>query len=110
MDQHNGEDSSSDDRLSEPGHDRRSLLPARMGGGRGAPPPPPPTDGDEDDEGMLRMSFLQHLEELRSRLIKAIVGVGLAFGGSLLFSQQLWNVVVQPARGALKSLGYPENL
>src|SRR5262252_7045753 len=33
-------------------------------------PPAPPSGGDEDDEdeGMLRMSFMEHLEELRMRL------------------------------------------
>ncbi len=59
---------------------------------------------------MLRMSFLQHLEELRSRIIKSLIGVGVAFGGSLLFSQQLWHFVVQPAAEALKSLGYKPEL
>src|SRR6202049_2900818 len=80
------------------------------GGGRTPPPGPPPDDGDEDDEGMLRMSFLQHLEELRSRIIKSLIGVGVAFGGSLLFSQQLWDFVVKPATLALRSLGYKEEL
>ncbi len=80
----------------------------RFGGGGRTPPPGPPSadDGDEDDEGMLRMSFLQHLEELRSRIIKSLIGVAVAFGGSLLFSQQLWTFVEQPAKAALKTLGY----
>ena len=56
------------------------------------------------------MSFLQHLEELRSRIIKSLIGVAVAFGGSLLFSQQLWHFVVQPAAEALKSLGYKQEL
>jgi len=82
--------------------------------GNRKPPPPPPSDGgdggDDDDEGMLRMSFLQHLEELRSRIIKSLVGVAVAFGGSLLFSQQLWDFVGKPAREALLSLGYKGDL
>jgi sec-independent protein translocase protein TatC len=82
----------------------------RFGGGGRTPPQGPPSDDDEDEEGMLRMSFLQHLEELRSRLIKSLVGVGIAFGGSLLFSQQLWNIVRQPAKQALRTLGYGEDL
>jgi sec-independent protein translocase protein TatC len=105
MDQHNGGDASSGDQLSEPGQDRRSLLPARMGGGKGAPPPPPPTDGDQDDEGMLRMSFLQHLEELRSRLIKAISGALVAFIACIGFGQILWNLIQAPAVDALKRIG-----
>src|SRR5204862_5865441 len=47
--------------------------PAAGGGGKTPPPPPPPGGGggddDDDDEGMLRMSFLGHLEELRTRII-----------------------------------------
>ena len=42
----------------------------RSGGGGKTPPPPPADDSDAEDDGMLRMSFLQHLEELRARIIK----------------------------------------
>lgn len=59
---------------------------------------------------MLRMSFLEHLEELRSRIIKGLIGVGVAFGASLAFSQQLWNFVRQPAAQALTTLHLPPNL
>ena len=59
---------------------------------------------------MLRMSFLQHLEELRSRIIKALWGVAAAFVVSLTFSNELWKFVSQPAVQALKTLGYPPTL
>ncbi len=59
---------------------------------------------------MLRMSFLQHLEELRGRIIKALWGVAVAFVVSLTFSNELWNFVSQPAVQALKTLGYPQTL
>ena len=59
---------------------------------------------------MLRMSFLQHLEELRGRIIKALWGVAVAFVVSLTFSNELWNFVSQPAVQALKTLGYPPTL
>src|SRR4030081_280443 len=46
------------------------------------PPPPPPSsddeeeeDGDEEDKGMLRMSFMEHLEELRTRILRALIGI-----------------------------------
>ncbi len=77
-------------------------------GGAGMPPPPPPSDGDEsddDDDGMLRMSFMGHLEELRSRIIKMIIGIVVAAALSLTFSNQLWQFVSQPAVQALTSLG-----
>src|ERR1039457_816809 len=85
------------------------------GGGKTPPPPPPPPGGgggdDDDDEGMLRMSFLEHLEELRTRIIRSLMGVAVAFGLSLFYSNQLWDFVCQPAVGALKTLGYnPQNL
>jgi len=85
---------------------------SRSGGGGKTPPPPPPPgdDSDGEDDGMLRMSFLQHLEELRSRLIKALWGVAAAFVISLTFSNELWTFVSQPAVQALKTLGYPQTL
>jgi len=86
----------------------------RFGNKGKKPPPGPPAGGgdggDEDEDGMLRMSFLQHLEELRSRIIKTIIGIAVAFFGSLLFSHQLWNFVRQPAAEALTSLGYGPDL
>jgi len=42
-----------------------------------APPPPPAEeseDHDEDEEGMVRMSFFEHLDELRKRLLSALGG------------------------------------
>src|SRR5690349_17482543 len=77
----------------------------RFGGGKEPPPPGSGDEEDEEDDGMLRMSFLEHLEELRSRLIKAIIGVGVAFTLSLTFCQPLWTFVSKPAVEALRSLG-----
>jgi sec-independent protein translocase protein TatC len=84
----------------------------RSGGGGKTPPPPPPSGGDSGDEedGMLRMSFLEHLQELRTRIVRALWGVAAAFIVSLTFSNQLWNFVSQPAVQALKTLGYPPTL
>lgn len=88
-----------------------ATVPRRPGGGGKKPPPPPPPGGDEDDdEGMLRMSFLEHLEELRSRIIRALMGVAVAFVISIIFTNQLWNVVRAPAAAALKSLHYEPDL
>jgi len=70
------------------------------------PEPPKPAEPEPDeDDGMLRMSFLEHLEDLRKRIIMAIGGVGVAFVLSLLFSDQLWIFVADPAVTALKHLG-----
>jgi sec-independent protein translocase protein TatC len=84
----------------------------RFGGGKNPPPPPSNggNDGDDDDDGMVRMSFLEHLEELRSRIIRALIGIAVAFTVSLLFCDPLWEVVRRPAATALKSLGYQPDL
>ncbi len=69
-------------------------------------PPPPPTDEeDSEEQGMLRMSFMEHLEELRSRILKMLYGLGLAFVFSLIFAGQLWDIISEPAVSALKHLG-----
>ncbi len=80
------------------------------------PPPPPPSDeddedGDEEERGMLRMSFMEHLEELRTRLIRSLLGLIVAFAVSLGFCKNLWSVVSAPAVIALRHLGVnPPNL
>jgi sec-independent protein translocase protein TatC len=83
----------------------------RFGGGGKRPPRPPSGEEDEEEDGMLRMSFMEHLEELRSRIIKGLVGCGVAFAASLCFSEPLWHFVRQPSTKALTALGYnPPNL
>ncbi|MDX1982523.1 MAG: twin-arginine translocase subunit TatC [Bryobacteraceae bacterium] len=69
------------------------------------PPPPEEEETDPDEEGMLRMSFLDHLEELRTRIIRALMGMGVAFLSALIFANQLWQIVSDPAIDALKQLG-----
>jgi sec-independent protein translocase protein TatC len=70
------------------------------------PPPPPPVVDPEDQEedSMLRMSFMEHLEELRSRIIRALYGLALAFLFALIFAGKLWDIISDPAVEALKHL------
>jgi sec-independent protein translocase protein TatC len=83
---------------------------------RQAPPPPPPPpappedEEDEEEEGMLRMSFMEHLEELRTRILRALIGVVVAFVASIYFCKDLWRIVQSPAATALKHLGYSPNM
>jgi sec-independent protein translocase protein TatC len=69
------------------------------------PPPPPVPPEDEEEGGMLRMSFMEHLEELRSRIIRALYGLLVAFVFALVFAGKLWDIVSDPAVEALKHLG-----
>lgn len=78
------------------------------------PPPPPPDDesdaDDEEEGGMLRMSFMDHLEELRMRILRCLIGVGVAFVLSLSFVDPLWRIVEAPAIVALKHLHFNPQL
>jgi sec-independent protein translocase protein TatC len=53
---------------------------------------------------MQEMSFLEHLTELRSRLLRALAGFGVAYLGCMLFSQQLWSIVQAPLTDALHQI------
>lgn len=76
--------------------------------------PPSDDDADEDDDGdeqgMLRMSFMEHLEEFRSRIIKALIGIGISFGICIVFAERLWLIVSEPAKVALEKIGASPNL
>src|SRR5580658_556672 len=84
---------------------------AASGGGSRTPPPPPPGGDDDDDDGeeggMLRMSFMEHLEELRTRIIRTLWGFGAIFLLCVIFSTQLFEVVKRPGDIALKATGDP---
>jgi sec-independent protein translocase protein TatC len=67
-------------------------------------------DDDDPEEGMLRMSFLGHLEELRSRIIRSLVGVGISFAICLFFANQIWRWVSEPIISALKNIGAEPSL
>jgi len=54
---------------------------------------------------MLRMSFLEHLTELRSRIIKMVMGVLVSMVVSFSFCSQLWRLIAAPAVEALTALG-----
>ncbi|MBZ5606924.1 MAG: twin-arginine translocase subunit TatC [Acidobacteriia bacterium] len=53
---------------------------------------------------MLRMSFMEHLEELRNRIIKSLYGLAVAFLASIVYCYKLWEIVSEPAVAALKTL------
>jgi sec-independent protein translocase protein TatC len=85
--------------------------PPAGGSGRPPKPPEPPDEDDAEEEGMARMSFLEHLEELRTRILRALAGMGIAFAVCLTLGPQLWEIIRQPAKVALVHLGVdPPNL
>jgi sec-independent protein translocase protein TatC len=61
-----------------------------------------------------KMSFTSHLEELRSRLVKCLVAVGIGFVGSYFFKEQFFQILSRPLlkameeRGSMIFTGVPE--
>jgi sec-independent protein translocase protein TatC len=66
------------------------------------------TAEDKDPGG--RMSFFEHLVELRKRLIHSAIGIVLGTGVGLLLSKHFITFVVQPMHMALRSAGLADNL
>jgi len=58
-------------------------------------------DEDDDDEIGGRMSFLEHLEELRRRIIYALLGIGIGIACSFLFIQRIYDFLTGPALATL---------
>jgi sec-independent protein translocase protein TatC len=72
------------------------------------PFPSPQTSGalqrpDEDDDESVagRMSFLEHLEELRKRIINACLGIAVGIGASFFFIQTIYDFLTAPAIATL---------
>ena len=70
------------------------------GGAPADPPPTPPNDEDDDEENMARMSFLEHLEELRTRILRALAGLLVIYVLCIAFSNDLLRLVVEPFTAA----------
>jgi sec-independent protein translocase protein TatC len=59
-----------------------------------------------DEEGaMLSMPLMEHLEELRARIIRALYGLLAAFVLSVTLAGRLWEIISSPAVDALTHLG-----
>jgi sec-independent protein translocase protein TatC len=54
------------------------------------------------------MAFTEHLEELRWRLIKSLIAIGVGFAISLIFSRPLTSALNQPVIFALRKAGVEE--
>src|SRR5690349_5025222 len=58
---------------------------------------PVETDSDQDEQELSgQMSFLDHLEELRKRIITSLIAIGIALVGSWTFSDTLFRAVERP--------------
>lgn len=68
----------------------------------GAPADTPPGRPGQEDIDASKAPLMEHLVELRLRLIYAIVGVGIAFVLCFAFADRLFALLVEPYRWAAK--------
>ncbi len=86
------------------------------GGGGGGRPPDSGGGGDdggeesEEEETMTKMSFLDHLEELRKRIIYSLISVAIAFFACFGFSEKIFAYMSEPVRAVLRELGMKDTL
>ena len=59
----------------------------------------------DSTDGMLSMSIMEHLGELRTRILRALIGLGVAFLLCMIFAVPLWKFVQAPGVAAFKAIG-----
>jgi sec-independent protein translocase protein TatC len=62
---------------------------------------PLPPEEDDDDPIAGKMSFLEHLDELRKRIINSFIGVAVGVFAGFFFIQRIFDFVLGPTRAAL---------
>jgi len=60
-----------------------------------------PDWNDEEEEAGGKMSFLEHLDELRKRIVYSLIAIALGFGIACLFLTPLYNFITAPMTAAL---------
>jgi sec-independent protein translocase protein TatC len=69
-------------------------FPSPQSGGRELPP-------DDDDDVAGKMSFLEHLDELRKRIVNSAIAVGVGILISFAFIERIFNFLLAPTRNVL---------
>ncbi len=77
-----------------------ALVPFK-GSAQPAPYDDPDDDLDPDEDAGGKMSFLEHLDELRRRIVVAIVGVLAGFVVALVFIDRIFGFVMRPLQQIL---------
>src|SRR5438128_11554669 len=63
-----------------------------------------PEQDEQQEELRGQMGFLDHLEELRKRIINSLIAVAIGLGVCWTFSDTLFNIVAKPIRATGASL------
>src|SRR4051794_13141156 len=62
---------------------------------------PIPPDEDDDAPGAGKMSFLEHLDELRKRIVNSAIAIGVGVVAGFAFINQIFDFILAPTRRAL---------
>jgi sec-independent protein translocase protein TatC len=62
---------------------------------------PFPPDEDDDAPGAGKMSFLEHLDELRKRIVNSAIAIGVCVVLGFAFVNRIVDFILAPTRGAL---------
>jgi sec-independent protein translocase protein TatC len=75
-------------------------------------PPPKNPDPNPEEEPLSgkQMSFLEHLEELRQRLIRSVLAIVVGFGICFYFSDQIYGYLARPLTDTLHALHMADKL
>jgi len=65
------------------------------------PPASPPALATEAAAGMKEAPLMEHLIELRSRLVRCLIAVGIGFAGCYAFAEQLLFLLLKPLKDVL---------
>src|SRR3954467_10864683 len=60
-----------------------------------------PPDEDDDNPGAGKMSFLEHLDELRKRIVNSAIAIGVCIVLGFAFINQIFDFILAPTRRAL---------
>jgi sec-independent protein translocase protein TatC len=75
------------------------------------PPPKNPGSDSEDEElNGKQMSFLEHLEELRQRLLRSVISIIVGFGICFYFSDNIYGFLAKPLTDTLRALHMSDKL
>ena len=67
--------------------------------------PDPDSDPGDEDAGEAKMSFLEHLDELRKRIIYVAISIGVGFFLAFFFIQQIFDFIMKPLQAGLPAGG-----
>src|SRR6478672_7454625 len=60
-----------------------------------------PPDEDDDSAGAGKMSFLEHLDELRKRIVRSCLAIAFGVLATFYWIQQIFDFILAPTRKAL---------